>query len=283
MTPGACPEWPVAGGSRLFCLHDARGERGADLLRGAGEAVLDACLPDRTFILDAHAFLLLPAGAGHGAFLFDTGNGPARQGRLFDRLAGLGVPPEGVERVFITHMHGDHVGGLLDGGGGPAFPKATIHLAAAEKAYWTGEDGSGREPAANILAILETYGARVELFGGDAEIAPGVRAIGIPGHTPGHTAFLLADPRAAGAPPGGPPILVWGDLLHCLPVQMPHPRVNMAFDLDPDLAAATRLAMLGRAADENWRVAGMHVPYPGLGRVVRTGAGFAFVAVPSGP
>jgi glyoxylase-like metal-dependent hydrolase (beta-lactamase superfamily II) len=194
------------------------------------------------------------------AVLIDTGLGV---GNLEKALAGTGVAPEDISLVLLTHMHGDHIGGLL-AEGRPAFPKAKIRLARAERDFWLNEANPAKFPGltANFeLArrTLSAYGAEVETFEYGAEILPGLTAVAALGHTPGHTAYLLfTKPRR---------VLFWGDLIHAAELQFPLPDLSPRYDLDPVAAAKTRLEFLERADREGLVVAGAHLPFPGVGSV----------------
>ena len=215
------------------------------------------------------AFLLKSPEA---AVLIDTGLGG---GSLEKALAGTGLAPEDISLVLLTHMHGDHIGGLL-AEGRPAFPKAKIRLARAEKDFWLNEANPAKFPglAANFdLArrALSAYGAEVGTFEFGAEVAPGLTAVAALGHTPGHTAYLLAA--------GPEKVLFWGDLIHAAALQFPRPDLSPRYDIDPVAAAKTRLEFLKRADKEGLVVAGDHLPFPGVGRVKAgpgEGPSFAF-------
>jgi len=210
------------------------------------------------------AFLLKTPEA---AVLIDTGLGG---GSLEKALAGTGVAPEDISLVLLTHMHGDHIGGLL-AEGRPAFPKAKIRLAREERDFWLDEANPAKFPglAANFdLArrALSAYGAEVVTFEFGEEVAPGLTAVAALGHTPGHTAYMLVSKPYR--------VLFWGDLVHAAALQFPRPDLSPRYDLDPVAAAKTRLEFLERAAREGLVVAGDHLPFPGVG-LVKAGPGEA--------
>ncbi|MDR2935467.1 MAG: MBL fold metallo-hydrolase, partial [Candidatus Adiutrix sp.] len=183
------------------------------------------------------AFLLKSPGS---SILIDTGLGG---GALEEALAGTGLAPEDISLVLLTHLHGDHIGGLM-AGGRPVFPKAKIRLARVEADFWLNEASLAKFPdlRANFESagrILSAYGKAVEPFEFGAEVAPGLTAVAAQGHTPGHTAYLLA---------AGPErILFWGDLIHAADLQFPRPDLSPRYDIDPAAAVETRLEFLDRA------------------------------------
>jgi glyoxylase-like metal-dependent hydrolase (beta-lactamase superfamily II) len=174
-------------------------------------------------------------------------------------------------------MHGDHIGGLLTEGGKIAFPKAKLYLARQERDYWTNAEIMKTFPEdrqsgfKNSQKALAAYGDAVQTFdpqGFDSApefLLPGVRAIAAFGHTPGHTLFMVESEEAR--------LLIWGDLTHAMAIQMPVPRVAMTYDVDPAEAVASRLAVLKYVAEKKISVAGMHVPYPGIGEISAISSG----------
>jgi glyoxylase-like metal-dependent hydrolase (beta-lactamase superfamily II) len=112
----------------------------------------------------------------------------------------------------------------------------------------------------------------VEAFDKDTEIASGLNSVFLPGHTPGHTGYRVGD--------GDDSLLIWGDVVHVAPVQMNDPSHGIAFDVDGARAEETRRMILDRAASENLRIAGMHLPFPAFGNVERDGSGYRFVPAP---
>jgi glyoxylase-like metal-dependent hydrolase (beta-lactamase superfamily II) len=152
-----------------------------------GELLKANGLPDDRITLGVDALLLR---TGHRVILLDTGLGPKAHGNLLASLRAAGVSPPTVTDVVITHTHGDHVGGLVDDGGGLAFPKAVIRMAAAEWAWM-----KTRPAAADLVKAIES---RVKTFAPGTPIAPGVTPIALDGHTPGHVGFeIVSGERSA--------------------------------------------------------------------------------------
>ena len=158
----------------------------------------------------------------------------------------------------------------------PVFPNASVHLHQAEIESWTTQEAVDGAPAA-FKSFFElarqtylAYEDRIVPFTDDTELVPGVTTRHFPGHTPGHTGFEIAD--------GDDPLLIWGDIVHVEAYQLPRPELTIGFDLDPDQARATRLALLPELVEKQRRIAGMHLSFPGLGRIAKEGDGYRFEA-----
>lgn len=207
--------------------------------------------------------ILVDAGAGSGL-------GPTA-GKLPAALAGIGVDPADIGTVLLTHLHGDHIGGLVDAVGDAIFPNAGIVLHAAEAAFWLeGAPGAGADQQSVDLArhAVAPYKDHMRLIE-EGEVMPGIGAVFLPGHTPGHTGYRIGE--------NGAWVLIWGDLVNQPVVQCAFPEAGFFSDADGALAVRTRKDMLSKAADENLLVAGMHIEFPGFARVAREGAGYRLV------
>lgn len=210
--------------------------------------------------------------------LVDTGCGghmAATGGKLFEHLAAVGVAPGGIDTVLLTHMHPDHSNGLSDAEGKPFFPNAELVMHAAEHAFWHDDGAMAKADETsrqrNFMAgrtQVAPYRARTRLHEG-GEVFPGVTAMPFPGHTPGHSGYMVAS--------GGQSLLIWGDIIHVPEIQIPRPEVTMAFDIDPAQAAATRRRVFDMVATDGQAVAGMHMHFPGFLHLVRRGEGYAMI------
>ena len=247
------------GSFEVFMLVESQRDGNTGILVGADEAVLKRYIPASGFNHSTNIFLIKGNGRN---ILVDTAFG----GASFESLKALGVQPDQVDAILITHLHGDHFGGLVKDGK-VVFSKAKIYLSKKEHEYFTKTN-----PNQGAVAALAPYGSRVETFepgelGGKlTELLPGITPIANYGHTPGHTVFLVEN--------GGAKFLIIGDLLHIALVQFPVPEISATYDMDQKAAAAVRRQILDYAAKNKIPVGGMHIVYPGGGMVEADGNGF---------
>jgi glyoxylase-like metal-dependent hydrolase (beta-lactamase superfamily II) len=245
------------GAFQVYMMVETRGQGRPGILIGADNAMLGQYFPEGTYLSETNTFLIRGGGR---TILIDTGFG----GALFEALGELGVKPEEVDAVLITHLHGDHIGGLARDGRA-LFPNARVYLARQERA--------AAQP--NARQALAPYGDRVETFepspleSAIPELLPGVKAIAAFGHTPGHTVFLIEN--------GGEGLLIWGDLMHVQGIQFPLPDIAVTYDSDAAAAIAVRKEILGYVAERRIPIGGMHLQYPALGTVESAGEGFRFI------
>jgi len=190
--------------------------------------------------------------------LFDTGNGPS--GMLSASMATAGVEPGAVTDIFISHSHGDHIGGLVNADGALAFPNADIHISVNE---WAAMQANA--------SLVTTISPRVTTFEPGADRVPGtVKAVDIQGHTPGHSGFLITSGEAS--------LLYIGDTMHHSVISVQRPDWTIAFDGDAPLAQESRKAVLASAAGSGQRVYSVHFPFPGLGKFENRDGTFVWVA-----
>ena len=248
------------------------------LLHAAGDEARRSLIEKRSgrgIKIDVNCFVLNGPG---GITLIDSGAadafGPAL-GKARAALQAAGIRPEQIDRVLLTHVHGDHAFGLLDGAAAWA-PRAELLIPEADLAYFTDSAIRAAQPEANrgsfdlAAKLVNAYAGRLRaLPNGQVPGLLGIEALPLPGHTPGHTGYLLRD--------GKDSLLIWGDALHLQNEQPVDPELHLVFDTDPALALRTRRALLEQLATEGWTVAGSHVT--GFGRVQRAGNAFSFVPV----
>jgi glyoxylase-like metal-dependent hydrolase (beta-lactamase superfamily II) len=209
--------------------------------------------------------------------LLDAGGGPnwsATTGQLETALWDEGVDPADITDLLFTHAHPDHLWGALDDFEElPRFPAARHLITAAERDYWLGYvatgDGFRDGMALGAQRVMGDLGAALEPVAPEAEIAPGVRLLPTPGHTPGHVSVLLDG--------GGATLLILGDAITNPVLSFAHPEWPMATDADPTMGAATRARLLELCATDDLPVIGYHLPFPGHGRVERADGAYRFV------
>lgn len=234
--------------------------------------------------------LSLPLETSVNGFLINTGSklilvdtgaaglfGPTL-GKLTGNLKAAGYQPEQVDEVYITHMHPDHVGGLMSGDK-LTFPNAIVRADKRDADFWLSQANLDKAPDASkdffrgAMASLNPYIAagKFKPFDGNTELAPGIRARAAHGHTAGHSIFI--------AESKGERIAFWGDLMHVAAVQFERPSVTIQFDSDSKAAAVQRKKAYVEAARDGYLVAGAHLSFPGIGHVRSQGAGYAWVPV----
>lgn len=212
-----------------------------------------------------------------GLVAIDVGTGGVGgdTGALHGNMRAAGLDPARVVLIVHTHFHGDHIGGLTSNDGTAIFPQAAIAVPEREWVFWNdaGEESratEARRPAfANVRRRFAPYAERVTRFAPDAEVAPGIRAVATPGHSPGHTSFLVSD--------GAAQALIIGDAVTTPAFFMVNPAWYPSFDMDPPTAIDTRKRLLDRAATERMPVVGYHFDMPATGRVERAGTGYRLV------
>lgn len=213
--------------------------------------------------------------SGDRVLLFDTGAGTnlgPSAGQLHTALAAAGIDPRSVTDIFLSHAHGDHVGGLLNADGALVFPNATVHLSAPTWTFLKGLDAETAKEVAvpRYRALVAAITPKVATFAPGSEIIPGVvEAVDIPGHSPGHSGYLITS--------GQESLFYIGDALHHYVVSVQRPEWANGFDSDTRTAAASRRALLERAAASEQRLYGVHLPFPGLGKIEKRDGGFTWI------
>jgi len=247
----------------VYTLVESERDGSTGILAGADEAVLKRYIPAAGFKHSANAFLIKGQGSN---ILIDTGTGAG--GILIDKIKSLGVQPENISTILITHLHGDHFGSLQSGGKA-VFPNAKIYLSAKELEYFTKTNVNQ-----GAAAALAPYSSRTVTFEPGrlgqklTEILPGITPIAAYGHTPGHTIYQIEN--------SGAKFLIIGDLLHIALVQFPVPEISATYDMNQSEAASTRRQVLNYAAQNKIPIGGMHIVYPAAGDVSAEGSGFKF-------
>ena len=211
--------------------------------------------------------------------LFDGGCGHAFgpvAGLAPQALASLGVKPEQISTILASHAHPDHVVGLIEADGRARYLNAGLAITEAEHAYWMSD--ANRAAASDVnkpffagaRAGLNAYAAKTRHFKDGEEVMPGIEAVFLPGHTPGHAGFILRS--------GSDALFLWADVVHAPGIQYAHPEAAVAFDVDPQAARASRKRAFDRASAERMLVAGIHHDFPLFGHLRAHGQAFAWDA-----
>jgi glyoxylase-like metal-dependent hydrolase (beta-lactamase superfamily II) len=238
-------------------------------------ARLAGCAFDTPVWLPVNAFLIDFPGR---RVLVDAGSGTKMQPKLGELPASLrkiGAPPESIDTIVLTHLHPDHANGLIDAEGKANFPNAELVLHQQESRFYLERDANGGDSERVRRTLVQSklatapYRGRIRTVP-DGEALSGMSALLRPGHTPGHTCWLLQS--------GNDKLLVWGDIVHLPSVQVPRPDAALVFDVDPVMAPKSRAQVFEWVARERIPVAGAHLPFPGFATITRHGSGYAYEA-----
>jgi glyoxylase-like metal-dependent hydrolase (beta-lactamase superfamily II) len=233
-------------------------------------------------LTDAHVpipFTVIAVNTGGRLVLIDSGTGGGQAGGpkagiLAQSMGAAGLDPKAVKTIVISHFHGDHISGLMaKETNAQMFPDAEIIVPAAELAWWTQPIDSIPQPrralAQRVQATLPSW-KNVRPVDGEAEVAPGIRAIPAHGHTQGHTAHLISS--------GNSQLLVTADATNIQALFVKNPQWQAGFDHVPDQAIETRKKLFDRAIADKAMVAGYHWGLPNVGTIAKDGNGYAFTA-----
>jgi glyoxylase-like metal-dependent hydrolase (beta-lactamase superfamily II) len=228
--------------------------------------------------LSVNAYLVK---ANNKLILIDAGTADAfgpSLGYLTKSLDNAGYRPDQIDAVLVTHIHPDHIGGLMDGDK-MVFPNATIYISKPEADFWLTEESRKKAPEGlkfyfqNAQLKVGPYlkAGKVKTFEYGGELFPGIMPIASPGHTPGHTFYALESK--------GQKLVFWGDVVHVASVQLTDPSVAIQYDVDPKAAAFQRKKAFNDAAKYSYWVAGDHLSFPGIGHLRRDGSKYVWVPI----
>jgi len=204
-------------------------------------------------------------------------------GQFVSNLAAAGIDRSAVDTVIISHYHGDHINGLLMDDNSLTYPNAEILVPAPEHKYWMDDGEMSRATTSrvqtNFKNVRRVFSAdvlkRVKTYDWGKEVIPGVTAQGTPGHTPGHTSYVIAS--------GSDAVYVQSDVTHVPFLFVRHPDWHAFYDQDGVMAEATRRKVYDMVAAEKLRVQGFHYPFPSLAHVEKDGSGYRYIPVPWNP
>jgi glyoxylase-like metal-dependent hydrolase (beta-lactamase superfamily II) len=250
----------------------------------AVNAALDAAFLERDFYAGPYNPIVINTGSKLA--LVDTGTGEQAynaskglNGRLPLSLAAAGFDPTAIDAVIISHYHGDHINGLLKADGSLAFPNAEILVPAVEHKFWMDDGEMSRATKPRVVFGFKNTRRvfsgevlkRVRTYDWNKEVIGGVTAIATPGHTPGHSSHVVSS--------GGKSVYVQADVTHAPFLFARHPEWHFMLDVDPVAAEATRRKVYDMLVADRMLVQGFHYPFPSVGHVEKSGAGYREVLV----
>lgn len=251
-------------------LSDGQNTGNYQLLKGVEIDQIQNTLPKGSFEMGMAYFLIQTSSK---KYLIDTGTGT----KLFQNLQALNVKPNEIDAIFITHLHKDHIGGLLQDGQ-PTFENTPIFLSQVEHDYFTDDEitfPEGLQDHVNFARnVIEKYEFQLRLFDPNPisdspiNIIPDIQAIACFGHTPGHTNYLIHSKDQL--------LPFVGDMFHAYPIQMRYPKVAVTYDIDSNLAIEARTQLLKYIVDNEAQIAGSHIPFPSIGFVAAAKDGYIF-------
>lgn len=279
----------AVGDYEVTALFDGYNDLSPKLLQGMSQRQIRALLARRSIETPGvqTAFNAFLVNTGTQLILVDTGAGQcigATAGQLSANMQVAGYKPEQVDTILLTHLHLDHVCGLVDAQNKPLFANATVYAAKAEADYWLDPAALANAPAGakEFFKIAQDSTApyvaagRFKTFAAGQSPLPGlVEATLEAGHTPGSTTYRFTSQQQS--------IVFMGDLVHNLAVQFLHPQVSISFDVNSQQAIASRQAVFSAAAASKTWVTAAHLPFPGIGHIAAEGKHFQWVPVEYGP
>jgi glyoxylase-like metal-dependent hydrolase (beta-lactamase superfamily II) len=254
-----------------------------DLFPGAPKEELESILADNYLPQDkiVGEINALVVNSGEQLVLFDTGMGTSKifgpnTGRLFTSLKDAGIDPKDVDAVVLTHLHPDHCWGCSKQGGEPNFPNAQIYMTEADFNFWTDEAKLAQEGIKAMVdgtrKTLLPLRERTRFIKDGEEILAGIQVMATPGHTVGHTSFVVTSQ--------GQTLVVTGDVMNHHVISVERPELELAFDTDRQQAVATRKRILDMLASQRLPLLSYHFPWPGIGNIAKQGDGFRYVPMP---
>lgn len=283
LAPGIMPAFSKrrVGAAEVTVLLDGTIDVGPEMIVGFDRDIADATLKRQHIAPFGDSRPLPVLGhvieVGGKKIAVDTGTLPGfspKTGGFHAALAQAGISATEIDAVLVTHLHPDHIGGLMDGDT-PLFPNAELVVNQTEWEFWHGAAADAlpeqAQPFVQIARNFTTpYKEQLRTFAADAEVLSGIQAVQAPGHTPGHVGYRLHS--------DGEDLLFWGDLIHLPRLQFDNPEWLVAFDMDPTQTSQSRKRVLDMAAADGLQVTGSHLEFPGFGYVDRSASGYGFVA-----
>ena len=266
----------TVGATKVTTISDGYIPLGPELLSGVDadtykDRLEGAHMNPESHLTGVNTFLV---ETGDKRILIDAGSGVAMGptlGNLSTSLPALGIDPASITHLIATHLHPDHVGGVLPEGQN-IFSNAELIVSQDDLAFWTDPDMAAAAPdgfkpffelATNVVNSFED---RIKTVTGEADLGMGLTALPMPGHTPGHMGIMLEDSNEQ--------LLIWGDIIHVAPIQLADPSVTIAFDVEAELAAKTRARVMDMATTDKLLIAGAHMSFPSVGYLEKADTGY---------
>ena len=260
------------GDYEVFLLSDGQQTGNSSILLDAAPQMQEKYIPQGTFSNAYNTFLIKAPGRN---ILIDAGVGA----KLFENLKAIDLTPEQIDILLLTHLHGDHIGGMMKNGE-KIFNRADIYISQPERDYWMSDEEMLKKPEnqrdgfKQAQAVIKAYESQINYFNPNLTeekteiLLPGFTPIAAYGHTPGHTMYMVES--------NDQKLLVWGDLTHAMAIQMPCPEVAVTYDTDKLQAVESRKRVLKYVSKNKIPVAGMHIAFPAIGSVKADGNGYVF-------
>jgi glyoxylase-like metal-dependent hydrolase (beta-lactamase superfamily II) len=225
-------------------------------------------------------FTVVVVKSGGKTILCDSGTGGQVQptaGKMMANMKAAGIDPTKIDTILISHCHPDHIFGLMEKDTNkPVFPNAEIVISDVEYKFWTDPAVIDRLPEARkglarrIQAVFPTW-KNIRQVQGEPEVAPGIRFVSAPGHTPGHRAFHLAS--------GNGELMISNDTAYVPALVVANPGWHGTYDQDAATAETSRRKLLDRVIADKVRICGYHFPFPGAGTIAKDGSGYALTVM----
>jgi glyoxylase-like metal-dependent hydrolase (beta-lactamase superfamily II) len=266
------------GDIRVTALHDGFDDLPIAVVVNideAGAAALSELSPGNDLLHPVFNAYLVETGGRR--LLIDAGGGVhmgPNAGKMLERLAEAGVAPDDVDAIILTHCHPDHILGIVDGDWNAVFSNAELAVPKLDEQFWLRSNPSKVEneyqrfEMGRAQRAAAPYSGRTRAITG-GEVAPGITIVPLPGHTPGHSGYMVER--------NGKKLFLWGDIVHFPTFQSARPDASLLFDVDLYLARETRKQTFERVIADGLEVGGGHLLAPGFARVERAGAAYRII------
>lgn len=262
------------GDIEVFILKDGETEFGLETFSGTNQSEINELLKvnhRKSIETNFNAFLIKSGGKN---ILIDAGAGTLFgpvAGNLSKALAEIGVINDDISNIIATHLHPDHIGGMISETGEQVFKNAALTLTQDEYSFWNKEENFKSNPEdQNLpLSVLAAYSENLNLTSGNADLGLGLSAIDLPGHTAGHIGIMISS--------GNDQMAIVGDIIHAQYLQINNPEIGVVFDQDVDQARQSRKRILDLLASEKIMFTGGHLLSPAVGYVESNGLNYSWV------